>query len=650
MLYIDLETRSECDLIFHGLRRYAEHPSTELICAAYAVDDEPMKFFWANEPFPAGLREYLAGGGLIYAHNAQFERELFDFVLCNDYDLPPIEPSRWRCSMVQALTNGHPASLGQLAHSLDLPIQKQTEGTRLIRQYCAPGFVDIFDVPADMDAMKTYCVYDVEVMRAAIERMRALTDSEWAEYHLTETMNERGIPVDVTLAEAVLGYSKEITEDADAEIYRITNGAMHKHTQRTARDQYILPRLTQHQKKLITVYKKGEEKLSFDREHRGYLLEDEDLDVEVFALLEQIDNAGSSSLTKFATAAHTHAEGLVHHTLQYHGAQTGRFTSRGLQIHNMIRDAYGDNAAERLIADICAGEPVERPAQSMARLARALLWQDTGLYYVDWSSIEGRVAPWISQDPQAQPRLDLFAAGGDIYVAAVREMLGLRGEVSGDQRQIGKVAELSLGYGGGVGALSRMAKNYGMIFTQQEASDIVRKWRDANRWATDIWAAFERAARAAVETPLTPHTAGRCTYQSDGSYLWCALPSGRLLAYPKPLVEFVDDPFGGAYKATFQTSTKPGKDAVGRIRKPLRGALIYQNAVQGAAACLLREALVRAHAAGLDIRWHVHDEIVGIGTLEHGNRLNDLMLEAPAWADGLPLATGGVKWGRRWGK
>lgn len=650
MLLLDLETRSECDLIFHGLRQYAEHPSTELICAAYALDDEPMEFFWANEPFPVNLRDYLAGDGLIYAHNAQFERELFDFVLCNDYDLPPIEPTRWRCSMVQALTNGHPASLGQLAHSLDLPIQKQAEGTRLIRQYCAPGFANIFDVPADMQAMKTYCVYDVEVMRAAIKRMRALTDAEWAEYHLTEKMNERGIPVDVRLAEAVLGYSKEIAEDANAEIYRITNGAMCKHTQRAARDAFVLPRLTEHQTKLITVHIKGESKRSFDRDHRRYLLECDDLDNDVYALLDQIDNAGSSSLTKFATAAHTHAEELVHHTLQFHGAQTGRFTSRGLQVHNMVRDAYDEAAADKLAGDICAGYMIDRPAQTMARLARSMIRNETGLYFVDWSSIEGRVAPWISQDPLAQQRLDLFATGGDIYVAAAREMLSLYGEVSSDQRQIGKVAELSLGYGGGVGALSRMAKNYGMTFTQQEASDIVHKWRAANRWATNVWEAFEWAARRAVEKPLTPHTAGRCTYQSDGSYLWCALPSGRLLAYPKPLVEFVDDPFGGAYKATFQTSNKPGKDAVGRIRKPLRGALIYQNAVQGAAACLLREALVRAHTAGLDIRWHVHDEIVGLGSQEHGDQLNEIMLEVPTWADGLPLATGGVKWGQRWGK
>lgn len=648
--YLDIETRSQCDLNFFGLRRYAEDPTTELICCAYAFDDEPVKFFWGADPCPEDLKAYLAGDGLIVAHNAQFERDLFDFVVCSDYSLPTIEPTRWRCSMVQSLTNGHPAALKEMALSLGLPFQKQAEGTRLIRAYCCPGFTDIYTVPNDLGAIKAYCVSDVLVMRAAAQGMRPLSDAEWAEYHLTATVNERGIPVDVPLAEAVLGYSTEISDDANAELARITDGTTLKHTARKARDAFVLPRLTEHQKKLITVYKKGVAKYSFDQDHRSYLLECDDLDAGVADLLEQIDNAGSSSLTKFATAAHTHVDGLVRHTLQFNGAQTGRYTSRGLQVHNMVRDAFRQKDADALAALILGDYEIDAPAKTMARLARSMVMDERGIYFVDWSAIEGRVAPWLANDPQGQPRLDLFAAGGDIYIAAVESMFALHGEAAVAARQTGKVAELSLGYGGGVGALTRMAKNYGMVFSEQEARDIVQRWRAANPWAVEAWADFEWAAREAVETPMTPFEAGRCTYQSDSEYLWCALPSGRLLAYPKPLIEFVDDPFGGGYKATFQTSNKPAADAEGRVRKPLRGALIYQNAVQGAAACLLRHALVAAEAAGLDIRMHCHDEIVGVGPEVDGQRLNDVMLDAPDWAVGLPLATGGVAYQTRWGK
>ena len=647
MLFCDIETRSQCDLLFHGLRRYAQDPSTELVCLAYAFDLDPVQFMWAHEPLPDDLRAYLEGDGEITAHNAQFERDLFDFVICNDYDLPLIAPTRWRCSMVQALTNGHPGALVQLGESLGLPIAKQSEGPRLIREYCAPQFADIF-VSEDRDVMQQYCEYDVEVMRAAVSYMRPLTDDEWAEYHLTEKMNDKGIPVDVPFAEAVLGYSEEIAADASAEIARITGGAMTKHTQRKARDEFVLPRLTDHQTKLITVIKKGKETLSFDRDCRGYLLDCDDLDLGVYALLEQIDNAGSSSLTKFAVAAHTHVDGLVHHTLQFNGAQTGRYTSRGLQIHNMVRDAYGEAEADELAAQITEGFVIDAPAKTMARLARSMIRSDEGVYFVDYSAIEGRVAPWITDDPLAQDRLEVFRNGGDIYVKAAQDMFGLV-EVDDQYRQTGKVAELSLGYGGAVGALTRMAKNFGITFEQTEAEDIVSRWRTINKWATGAWEVFEDAAYNAVNNPGEVFKAGRCAYRAQGQYLWCGLPSGRWLAYAKPEIEFIEDNWGARYKATFQTTARPGAGEE-RIRKPLRGALLFQNICQAVAADLLRDALLRADEAGLDIRWHVHDEICGLGPPEDGEKLNEIMLTAPAWAAGLPLATGGVSSGRRYGK
>jgi len=146
MLYIDLETRSSVDLIFRGLRRYVEDKSTEVLCMAYAHDDAPIKFWWADEIFPACVIEHIKNGGLITAHNAEFERHMFEWVIAPKYGFDPPKLEQWRCSMVQALTNGYPASLDKLAKHLNLRYQKHQDGPRLIRKYCAVGHEDIFNV------------------------------------------------------------------------------------------------------------------------------------------------------------------------------------------------------------------------------------------------------------------------------------------------------------------------------------------------------------------------------------------------------------------------------------------------------------------------------------------------------------------------
>ena len=144
MLYLDLETRSQGDLIFHGLRRYAEHPTTELISIAYAFDDDEIVFRWATDPFPQSIIDHINDGGLLMAHNAEFERHIFKYVLTRTHGVPEPRIEQWRCSMAMALANGYAAGLDAMAKGLGLPYQKNPHGTRLIREYSAPGHKDIF--------------------------------------------------------------------------------------------------------------------------------------------------------------------------------------------------------------------------------------------------------------------------------------------------------------------------------------------------------------------------------------------------------------------------------------------------------------------------------------------------------------------------
>lgn len=650
-LYLDIETRSGCDLTFHGLRRYAMDPSTEAICMAYCFDDEPMRFWWLGEPFPQEVIDHFKNGGEVWAHNAQFERELFEFVIGPDHDFDAPRLEQWRCSMVVAQVNGHPASLGELGRSLGLPVSKQDSGTRLIREYCAPIHKDIFDpeYTTDKNLMREYCSYDVEVMRIALKCMRNLTADEWAEYHLNEKINDKGIPIDVEFCRAALKYSDELREEAGHEIRALTEGLMKNHNSRKGRDLFLENRLEEHHRDACMVFKKGEKKFSFDKDRRDALLEFDDLDIDVRALIEHINNAGSSTLAKYGTAVNTHVNGLVHHTFNFHGAQTGRFTGRGLQPHNIRRDAYDVDEADRLIEDIVDNYEVPHAGHVLGRLLRSMITHQEGVYFVDWSAIEGRVAPWLSDSELAEDRLQVFRDNGDIYVESAKKMFTLT-EVNDDERQQGKIAELSLGYGGGKGALMVMASKYGKTFEPEKAEEIVQLWRSSNPWAVDVWEAFETAAEKAVRVKDKPIEAGRCTFEFDGYYLWLTLPSGHKLAYPKAEYEQTETVYGTTFEVTFQTTYRPAAGSTERIRKHLRGALAFQNAVQATAAQILRRALVLADKAGLDIRLHCHDEIMGVGPRSDGDRLNEIMLTVPDWAEGLPLATGGVKWQARYGK
>ena len=655
MLYIDLETRSEEDLIKHGLARYAQHPSTNAICMAWGFDDKEVEFWWSCDPFPKKIIEYFSSGEPITAHNAEFERNLFEWVICNDYDFKPPKLTQWRCSMAIALASGFAGGLDAASQGAGVPYKKHGAGTRLIKEYCAPGYTDIFDdeYAADRELMRDYNILDVEVMRALTYCCRELTPEEWEEYHLNCRINERGIPIDVPFCDAALGYAKEIGDDANEHICRLTNGKMTKHSQSKARDKWLFPKLTSTQLKLLKVYKKGEEKTTLDSDHRHYLMNCDDLDPDARELLEYIDNAGSAVLKKYSVAYHQHIDGRVHNAFLWNGAgRTGRFSGKGLQPHNMRRDVYPQKEAQCLIQKMIKQRKLDTPAETMARLLRAMIKHEDGLYYVDWSAIEGRVGPWLAVSEAGEAKLDLYRDKRDVYVVTAADMFDrAEKDIDKDFRQSGKIAELSLQFGGGKDALIGMAKNYGVTFDDEDAEDIVRKWRRANPWAGDIWNDYQKAINNAVQVPGEAFEVGRVVYQSDGErFLWCRLPSERLLAYPFPKWETYCTPWDEErVGATFQTHFPPTAGEP-PLRNHARGALLFQNTVQAVAADLLREALLEADDKNLFVIGSVHDEIIGQGPVEHGHILNEIMLETPWWGNGLPIATSGVQHGVRYGK
>jgi DNA polymerase len=629
MIYLDLETRSQCDLIGKGLKNYSLDPTTEVICMSYAFDDGEIKtFFTEDSEFPREVAEYIEAGGLLYAHNAAFERLIFDNVFSNH--APKLE--QWRCSSAHAMAHGLPGGLKDLCHALDLSVQKMKEGTRLIRDYSAPGFLTQWKA-GDRELMQKYCETDVLTMRNIVKIFRDLVPAEWEQYHITERINDNGVPIDINFARAAVTYAGAVKQDVLRKLDTLSNGVIKTPTERKARNAWILPRLTEEHIELIT----KDEKYSFDATHRGYLLKSKNLHPDVRKYLELVEEAGSSAITKFNSMVKFEHNSRVYNVMVWSGAgATGRYSSKSLQVQNFKRDTFKD--PEPIINKILNGGKIDTPAESLAKLTRAAITSEHGLTYSDYSSIEARVLPWLTGYESAEPTLNVFREGRDIYVENAVGMFYLKSEdeVTKAQRHSSKIACLACGFGGGKGAVQAMARGYGQAMSDERADEIKEAWRDANPWASRFWSDLKGASRAAFHSPNTITTAGKIQFLYNGEWLWMKLPSGRCLAYCQPRYEEVEYPWGDTgFELTVLKGSGRPKAGEKWHRHTLTNVILCNNATQGTAADIMRETIVRAYKAGLKIIFTVHDELIIEGYCK--DKLHEIMLDMPEWAKGLPM-------------
>jgi len=269
----------------------------------------------------------------------------------------------------------------------------------------------------------------------------------------------------------------------------------------------------------------------------------------------------------------------------------------------------------------------KRVTDALKSMLRPALVADHSFVVADWSAIEGRVNPWLCG---AEAKLDIFRQRLDPYKVNAAATYGVRYEdVTDEQRQVGKVQELALGFGGSTGAFAAMGRGYGVRFEEAQARRIVDAWRRANPWAVLFWQDLERAYMSAMRHPGHEFTAGRITYVYDKQHLWYMLPSGRVLCYPFAKFE-------GEHLTYAKASWKPAADATEWPRARLWGGLACENVTQASAHDILRAALRQCDG----VTAHVHDEIV-IETAEPERvraELERIMVTPPDWAVGLPLA------------
>lgn len=625
---IDFETYSECDIKTAGGYNYAAHPSTEVICMAWAIDDEEPQLWVPDQPFPTRLYEALEAGAEVWAWNAAFERAVWEHKLKKQRGVQ-IEPHQWNDTAALAATLALPRALGKCAEVLELSDQKDTRGRYLIQRLCKPYRGERRTDQHLLDELYAYCKQDVVTERAIknyILKYKPMGEHERAVWLLDQDINWRGVGIDVPNVENALDLIIATAERLNASVVDMTDGALSGVGSRAqvmswCRDQG---------------YPLG----GYDKNAILTALADPALPANVRDVLKVRQTLGKASTSKYLAMQNLAGnDDRARGVFSYHGAQTGRWAGRGFQPQNLPRPAFDDadncvtlfDQRDPELLEMLYGDPMV--ALSSTLRSMIVPAQGNRLMVVDFNAIEARVLAWLAGE---QEPLDVFATGQCIYCHAATSIYGRKiTKKDKEERQIGKVAVLALGYQGGVGAFQTMAAAYRVEIEDELADQIKVKWRKANKNIVRFWYDLEAAANNAVKHRGHAFDAGPITFKCHGDFLFAKLPSGRRLAYYQPRLGNNGLEFWG-------TDSRLG----GRWAKlDTYGGKLAENVTQAVSRDLLADAMLRVEAAGYPVVMHVHDEIVAEVPKDFGSlaEFEQLICQMPDWATGLPMAVEGFE-------
>lgn len=654
--HLDFETRSDIDLRKHGLEVYVASDYTDVLCAAYAFGKGPIQLWKLGAPMPNELVDFVRNGGQLVAHNANFELAIWNNVLKIKHHWPVLNPKNIYCTMAKAYAMALPGALANVAPALGLKQIKDSKGHRIMLQLSKPRSYSDDNEPIwwNPDLAKSpkerlvieqkyqrlyeYCIQDVAVEREVDERTLKLPPSEQKLWELDYEINQNGIPIDDISVEKSIRIIKIEKKRLDQRIRDLT-GNIVSSCGEIARIKMWL------ESEGVTV--PGLAKADVID------LLNETIPENCKEVLKLRQIAGKTSTAKLEAMVNGMGRDMrVRNTLQYHGASTGRWAGRRLQVQNFPRPTISQEDIEQIFdwllsksADECIelinifyGEPLIVISDCLRGFICAPIGRE--LMCGDWSAIEARVIAWLAGEESA---LAVFRSGADIYKKEAAGIYNVSEEdVTKDQRQVGKVAVLALGYQGGKKAFQHMAKNYGVNKTDREADIIKNAWRDNNREIVKFWYALEKASYRAVNNPGTKFFAGhkdrRITYLMKGTFLLCRLPSGRVICYPYPRIEITTTPWG----AEKSVVTFMCVDAITKqwVRRKSYGGYLAENVAQATARDILSDCLVRLKENGFKTIMHVHDEVVcevSDDAFYDAKILEEIMNESPAWAKDLPL-------------
>lgn len=673
-------TQGKGGLAAVGTPVYAEHPSTEILSLYYDLKDGKGRRCWLpGLPDPVDLLDHIANGGLIEAWNVTFEFWIWNMVAVRKLGWPVLRLDQCRCAMAKARRHSLPAGLDAAAKVLGTP-EKDKDGKRLLEKLSRPHTATKTRpahrwTPAtawdDFAKLYKYNDGDVYAEDNASARIPDLTPYELSVWQMDQTINLRGVLVDVQTLDAALEIHKQAVVKYHAQLVETTGGAVET--------------VNQNKRFIEWVRAQGVETSSLDVDHRAELLGRPDLPPVVRQALEIAEAVLSANIKKlYSLKRQVSSDGRLRDQYKYCGAdRTGRWSAGGVQLQNLTAKGpatalcehcgkhFGAGTERLLSAPTCPrcgahtwhalpkGEwPIEAvldaiqdirlvrldhiehvwgsPVDALCGVLRGLFMAARGKKFIcaDFSAIEAVAAACLSR---CQWRIDVFSTPGEcIYTRSAAKITGTPIEVykqykaengghHPDRKKIGKIAELASGYGGWINAW----KAFGCDMPDQEIKEQVLAWREASPEIVEMWGGeykwcgpgkwdyryelhgLEGCAMQAIMSPGKCFSYNDITYGVADDILFCRLPSGRFLHYHRPRLVPTEDKLnrGPAHSITFEGyNSNAAKGAVGWRRMETFGGRLFENVVQAVSADIQAEALLRCERAGYPIVMHTHDE------------------------------------------
>lgn len=634
-LHIDFETFNESPII-NGAYKYAEHPSCEVLILCYKFhipgrrttvkrwvpffDAETGKFLVPSTievkpkhkhlvkivkpakregrgglnlsqhvPIPRDLEHAIERSDIpVYAHNSQFEQCIWREVMEDVFGAPPIQDHRWRCTAIMSAASGLPRSLESVGAALRLPIQKDKEGSRLIRIFCMPrkptkANPSVRTYPweqaEDFEKFCKYCERDVETEMAVVDALPSFHEAEWPVVEFDIKMNNRGIPLDLKAVRNGYRILSELESDVKKEVEEITGG--------------VRPTQVAKFREFIASFGIEVENLQAKTIKDLIASKGDQMDETAKRLLMLRIEGGKASTKKLKTMLSVSCrDGRIHGAFLMYGAHTGRWSGKLVQPQNFIRGEYKPHHWEPLFDMIHMGDadnfrwmfewPIDALAQGMRGYIRAA--EGNKFIVCDFSAIEARVLAWLAREMKT---IELYVAGKDLYKALAVKLYNLKSEdeVTDGQRKFAKDVFLGCGYQLGGPGFQKNCMERGIVIEQEFAQQAVDTYRDDNPNIVQLWYDVQDAAHEAVSTCAThtnPVKLRNLSFYVEDRWFCIRLPSGRVLRYVEPKLS-TQYPWAGvksvAEKAFFATGKKrPTREKPAKF-KTLK--FFFDDAVEG---------------------------------------------------------------------
>jgi DNA polymerase bacteriophage-type len=655
ILHVDLETRSELDLKECGLDVYAHHPSTEILMCAYAFDQGDVQQWQPRlGPMPEDLRAALTDPTITkIAWNVPFEFALISVKLGL-----PLVFTQWFDPMALSRSLGYPGALDIAAKVLKLSAgdAKSKDGRKLINMFSKLSratkhklarFKDWDSDPEEWLEFLAYNRQDVVAEREVFHRLQeigTMSQSEYRAWVLDHVINEHGVPVDTTFVDNALLLSAEESESvlvALKSVTQLANPNSPKQMKDWAKAQGVAVKVMKGTCLCGHPDCTGE---SLDKDHIAEALKRPNLPANVRQVFELKQRLGGSAVKKLQPIKDHTRNGILRGAFVYYGSHTGRWSSWGVQLHNLLRPTKRVKEDTPMIVDAIRnrqdldllGIPV---IEAVSGVLRASFRAPDGQRFMiaDRSQIESRVLAWLAPCPAM---LDgVYRAGLCAYKSFACEMFKKDyAEITAEERQRSKPVVLGAGFGMGSKRLKIYADGMAVELSEEEAENHIRVFRETYPEIVMLWENVGAAAMLAVQN-FAKYSVGRLHFDgSQPGMLRITLPSGRALCYPQPAI--IPDEYNNmslVYEGVVKKQWFPIMT---------RGSRLVENIVQATARDILLDAMLAAHKKGFRIVLHCHDEMMAQVPNDSPLTLDDFnscMTTAPAWADGLPRGAEGFE-------